>query len=71
MIEKYNSYQFEIQRHERVKNGWVYVIYLPNMKPSKETIFLESGRWYDTAQEARFAAIGHIVSFEEEGIKCL
>lgn len=61
MIEKYSCYEYEIRKS---KQGWDYVIYDPDHKPSKNTIIRESETYFDTAQQARFAAIGHISSLE-------
>lgn len=65
MIEQYSNYEFEVRKYNgkiytTVSNGWDYVIYDPDYKPTEHTIIRESKEWYDTAQEARFAAIGHI-----------
>lgn len=57
MIEKYSCYEYEVLPDNDV---WVYVIYEPDYKPTKQTVIRESDEWFETKQEARFAAIGHI-----------
>ena len=54
--EKYSYYEFEIKS----KNiGYVYEIYGTGCLPYDDGV-IESDEWFDTEQEARFAAIGHI-----------
>lgn len=65
MIEKYSHYEFQIYRDEEDSKHWLYRIYISEHKPSKNTILRESDEWFDTEQEARFAAIGHISALEE------
>lgn len=62
MIEKYSCYEFEIMpwSDSEIRQGWVYVIFDPYYKPCDHTIVRESQEWFETQQEARFAAIGHI-----------
>jgi len=57
MIEKYSFYEYEVLPS---KQYWVYVIYHPDYNPCLQSVIRESDEWYDTEQEARFAAIGHI-----------
>ena len=66
MIEKYSYYEFQIEPFARgeITNKWVYVIYDPDYKPTEHTVIRESDEWFDTQQEARFAAIGHISKLE-------
>jgi hypothetical protein len=61
-IEKYSCYEFSIYHEDKGNNldAWVYVIYDPTYKPCAQTIIREAEDWFDTEQEARFAAIGHI-----------
>ena len=64
-LEKYSCYKFKIRKYDGTiytskSNGWDYIIYDPDYKPSEQTIFRESSEWFDSEQEARFAAIGHI-----------
>lgn len=56
--EKYSLYEFEIRKVEvsEWKDRYEYKIF------GEEII--ESDEWYDTEQEARFAAIGHITLLE-------
>lgn len=65
MIEQYSYYQYEIKKaivmvEEVAELKYVYQIYDPEFKPTEHTVIRESDEWYDTAQEARFAVIGHI-----------
>ena len=65
MMEIYSYYQYEIKTAIVTVDNvghlkFVYQIYDPEFKPTKHTIIRESNEWYDTAQEARFAVIGHI-----------
>lgn len=66
MIEAYSHYKFEVLFKEsyatnNVWKGWVYEIHLDcHYQPN-----IESDEWYDTEQEARFAAIGHISKLED------
>lgn len=65
MIEKYSLYEFEIKRaivlvDEIAVLKFVYVIYEMDCTPSDNTVIRESGEWFETEQECRFAAIGHI-----------
>jgi hypothetical protein len=53
MIEKYGCYEYIIEYD--IKFGWFYILY---------GIGIESEDFYDTEQEARFAAIGHICLLE-------
>jgi len=67
MIEKYSFYEFEIIKHEPDEHcdhiHFIYQIF-SNCKTqnydSCTSILRESKEWYETEQEARFAAIGHI-----------
>lgn len=56
-MERHESYEFEIEYD--VKFGWHYVIQGTGCKPYYDGI-VESQDFFDTQQEARFAAIGHI-----------
>lgn len=60
MRERYSLYEFKIIPDNDV---WVYEIYWPG-RPDMRAIRI-SDEWFETEQEARFAAIGHIVSLEE------
>jgi hypothetical protein len=69
-IEKYSCYEFEV-KHELVPiwsqegktnktvDGYTYEILGEGCKPYYDGI-IKSEEWFDTEQEARFAAIGHI-----------
>lgn len=61
MREKYSHYEFEIEYD--IKFGWVYIIYGQGCPPYDDGV-IESDDFYDTEQEARFAAIGHISNLE-------
>ena len=68
MREKYSNYEFEIKlmpEDEQYRNKWYYLIYTEGCKPYDDGI-IESSEWFDTQQEARYAAIGHI-SLPENG----
>ena len=57
--EKYNSYHFEIIADDDV---WLYAIFYPEY-PQIPPLRI-SDECFDTEQEARFAAIGHISLLE-------
>jgi hypothetical protein len=62
-MEQYSCYHFEVKLEESNKinntwKGWVYYIY--TQTPYEFMVYRESEEWFDTEQEARFAAIGHI-----------
>jgi hypothetical protein len=63
MMEKYSCYEFEINKaivmHDAAIHGYVYEIHTAGCPPYDDGI-IGSDEWYDTEQEARFAAIGHI-----------
>lgn len=68
-MERHEGYEFEIRNHDvpgygdnvgKWVKGYFYVIYDPDYKPCEKTIISESLEYFDTEQEARFAAIGHI-----------
>jgi hypothetical protein len=66
-IEKYSNYEFEIMLHE---GGVYYLIYEPEQKASKQTILAESRNLYDSAFEARNAAIEQITQLENGEQTC-
>lgn len=57
MIEKYSCYEFEVIQD--FNETWIYKIYSSGCPPYDDGV-IDSDEWYDTEQEARFAAIGHI-----------
>ena len=57
MKERYSCYEFAIKSQS--KNQWFYEIYSEGCYPYDDGL-IESDEWFDTEQEARFAAIGHI-----------
>lgn len=72
-MEKFSCYEFEVRCHDipgwdKNENKWVkgyyYVIFDNYYKPCDPTIIRESDQYFDTEQEARFAAIGHISLLE-------
>jgi hypothetical protein len=68
-IEKYSCYEFQVRKYDgkicsQVSNGWDYVIYDPDYKPCELSIIRESQEWFDSEQQARYAAIGHITLLE-------
>jgi len=71
MKEKYGCYEFEIF-HELIPvrgspgktvDGFTYKIFQERDYLGYEND-IESDEWFETAQEARFAAIGHITLLE-------
>ncbi len=60
MIEKYSCHDFKVNTLE--DGTFVYEIYGAFMFTNE---ILESDEWFDTEQEARFAAIGHIDLLED------
>ncbi len=68
--EKYSCYEFEVFKSsgEFPDNspgwtGWVYKIYGEGCHPYDDGV-IESSEWFESEQEARFAAIGHISLLE-------
>jgi hypothetical protein len=62
--EKYSHYEFEIYLDvgllkDKEVHGYIYKIFGTGCPPYDDGL-IESDEWYDTEQEARFAAIGHI-----------
>ncbi len=59
--EKYSFYEFEIKKIEvgEWKDRYDYIIYGEGHFPYDDGV-IESDEWFDTEQEARFAAVGHI-----------
>ena len=66
MIEKYSCYEFQITNVAAGNNPnlWVYEIFCECYPPYDDGV-IESDEWFDTEQEARFAAIGHICKLED------
>ena len=62
MKETYSYYEFEVMPENDV---WVYVIYDHNDPYIANAILRESSEWFETENEARFAAIGHIGLLED------
>lgn len=60
--EKYSCYEFEVKVIDtgEYKGKWEYVIYDCILSIYGENPNIESDEWFDTEQEARFAAVGHI-----------
>lgn len=56
--EKYSNYELEVASNKEPQ-GYIYKIYGTPCQPYYDGI-IESEEWFDTEQEARFAAIGHI-----------
>lgn len=61
MIEKYSCYEFLICADKFGR--FHYEIYTEGCQPYDDGL-IESNEWFDTAQEARYAAIGHISLLE-------
>lgn len=75
MMEKFSFYEFEIKSHDvpgsndgEDTNKWVkgyfYVIYNPDYVPSEHTVIREADEYFDSENQARLAAIGHISLLE-------
>lgn len=62
MKERFSCYEFEIKYNN---NKYTYKLYTKGCMPYYDGV-IESDEWYETEQEARFAAIGHI-SLKENG----
>ena len=62
MKEKYGIYSVEI---EKDKNGLYFYVICFYKNNSEESTKIKSGDWFDTQQEAKFAAIGHIDKLEK------
>jgi hypothetical protein len=58
--EKYSYYEFRVKK---CKAGFDYEIYGTGCHPYDDGI-IEADEWFDTEEEARFAAIGHITLLE-------
>jgi hypothetical protein len=61
-MEKYSCYEFALIEDPH-GCGWYYEIYTDDVDYRnwmRTNILRSSDEWYDTEQEARFAAIGHI-----------
>lgn len=56
-MEQYSHYKFAIEYD--IDFGWYYLIYGSGCPPYDDGV-IESEDFFDTEQEARFAAIGHI-----------
>lgn len=75
MMEKYSYHEFRVFHSSGILpepfnekwEGWVYEIYsdCPTYISYEGKVLAESSEWFDTEQEARFAAIGHIAKFED------
>lgn len=73
-IEKFSYYDFEIRSHNvpgfgennnKYIPGYYYVIYDSYYKPCEFTIIREADEYFDSEEEARLAAIGHISLLED------
>ncbi len=58
MRQRHSYYEYEVIAHQ---DALVYVIYNPS---HKNDICRESNEWYETEEEAQFAAIDHIDNLE-------
>jgi len=76
MMEKYSCYEFEIRCHDvpgwgEFVNQWVkgyfYIIFDP---ACKDRMIVEANEYFDSEQQARLAAIGHITLLENGGETC-
>ncbi len=74
MMEIYSCYSFEIFHElvpvwnakgitDKTVNGYTYKIYGEGCHPYDDGV-IDSSEWFETEQEARFAAIGHISLLE-------
>jgi hypothetical protein len=62
-IEKYSCYEYKIIHCDHGQNLWSYEIYGEGCKPYFDGK-IESPDCYESQQEARYAAIGHISLLE-------
>ena len=60
-METYSYYKFEIDYD--IKFGWYYIIHGAACQPYDDGK-IESDDFFDSEQQARFAAIGHITILE-------
>ena len=68
MREIYSQYEYEIYEDPLENNHWLYNIYNPDYRvfdDKHEIAIRQSTEWFESAQRARFAAIGHISLLEE------
>ena len=72
-MEKFSYYEFDIltclvpgfaENENKWVMNYIYVIYDPDYKPCEQTIIRESNEYFESEQEARLAAIGHISLLE-------
>ena len=69
MKEKYSIYEFEIMKvvyaelDGRKNTGYIYEIYSEGCLPYDDGV-IESDEYFDTEEQSRFAAIGHITLLE-------
>ena len=61
MIRKFSCYEYEVREE---KEGFVYVIFDPDYKPTDKTIIREADEWFESEGKANLAAIGHISLLE-------
>ena len=61
IIEKYDGFEYELYAtcKDEAQEQWSYVIYTGGCPPY-DNGHIDSEEWFDTEEEARFAAIGHI-----------
>ena len=62
MKEKYSCYEFAVIEDPQ-GCGWCYEIYTDDVYYKfwhRTNILVESDEWFESAQRARYAAIGHI-----------
>ncbi len=62
MRDKYSCYEFAVLEDPN-GSGWYYEIYTDDVDYNnwmRTNILRSSDEWFDSAQRARFAAIGHI-----------
>ncbi len=70
MKERYSCYDFEIKKTDNVdEQQYIFLVYTSGCPPYDDGI-IESDEWYETEQEARFAAIGYIDFLENGGNSC-
>lgn len=70
MKETHSCYEFEIKKAIMMVNdeatlGYVYEVFAEGCPPYFDGV-IQSDEWFDTEQEARFAAIG-LISLLENG----
>ena len=61
LVKKYDGFEYAlyVTSKDEKEEQWGYVIYTEGCPPY-DNGYIDSEEWFDTSEEARFAAIGHI-----------